>query len=56
MFFVVERGSYNLFKIKLLNLGILITFKRFPMHGLCFVLRPHTWHVRLRDRLHGLRT
>ena len=54
--FVVERGSYNQFKIKLLNLGILITFRIFPMHGLCCGLRPHTWHVRFRYRFHGLRT
>ena len=56
MIFVVERGSYNQFKIKLLNLGILITFKRFPMHGLFCGLKPHTWYVRIRDRFHGLKT
>ena len=56
MIFVVERGSCNQFKLKILNLEILITFKRLPMHGLCCVLRPHTWHVRIRDIFHGLRT
>ena len=44
MFFIVERGSYNQFKTKLLNLGILITFKRFCIHGLCCGLSTHTWH------------